>query len=74
MRYLSGTPDKGMSIIDDYLCQRLQALKGKDKTALVMEFKEWLVETSYEEDEVWTIPDLTDEGLCDFFKRAISSK
>ncbi|KGG23303.1 hypothetical protein EV09_0927 [Prochlorococcus marinus str. SS35] len=37
-----------------------------------MEFKEWLIEENSDGVDIWTIPDLTDEGLCDFFKRAIS--
>ena len=63
-----------MRVIDDYLAKRLSALEGSDRKALILEFKEWISDKSSEVDNVWTIPDLTDEGLCDFFKRAISRK
>ncbi len=74
MKYLTCHPEKNMRIIDDYLVERLSYLDGKDRNALVLEFKEWIVNSSKGEDNVWSIPDLTDEGLCDFFKRAISRK
>ena len=74
MEYLAGTPDNCMKVIDEYLSQRLKVLKGKDRKALLMEYKEWLIEDKYQVEDIWTIPDLTDEGLCDFFKRAISRK
>ena len=74
MKYLTCPPEKSMQIIDDYLVERLSYLDGKDRNALVLEFKEWIVNGSKGEDNVWSIPDLTDEGLCDFFKRAISRK
>jgi len=63
-----------MEIIDDYLSSRIQVLKGKDRDAIVLEFKEWILEENSDGDEIWTIPDLTDEGLLDFFMRAISRK
>ncbi len=74
MRFLSCPPSKGMEIIDDYLSKRIQVLKGKDRDAIVLEFKEWILEENSDGDEIWTIPDLTDEGLLDFFMRAISRK
>ena len=61
-----------MRVIDDFLSERLKFLNGKNRDAIVLEFKEWIVEVNSDGDDVWTIPDLTDEGLCDFFKRAIS--
>ena len=74
MQFLSCPPNKGMEIIDDYLSTRIQVLEGKDRDALVLEFKEWILEENSDGDEIWTIPDLTDEGLLDFFMRAISRK
>ena len=74
MQFLSCPPNKGMEIIDDYLSRRIQVLKGKDRDAIVLEFKEWILEENSDGDEIWTIPDLTDEGLLDFFMRAISRK
>ena len=74
MQFLSCPPNKGMEIIDDYLSKRIQVLKGKDRDAIVLEFKEWILEEDSDGDEIWTIPDLTDEGLLDFFMRAISRK
>ena len=72
MRYLTCPSDKSMRVIDDFLSERLKFLNGKNRDAIVLEFKEWIVEVNSDGDDVWTIPDLTDEGLCDFFKRAIS--
>lgn len=74
MQFLSCPTNKGMEIIDDYLSKRIQVLKGKDRDAIVLEFKEWILEENSDGDEIWTIPDLTDEGLLDFFMRAISRK
>ncbi len=74
MQFLSCPPNKGMEIIDDYLSKRIQVLKGKERDAIVLEFKEWILEENSDGDEIWTIPDLTDEGLLDFFLRAISRK
>ena len=74
MQFLSCPTSKGMEIIDDYLSKRIQVLKGKDRDAIVLEFKEWILEENSDGDEIWTIPDLTDEGLLDFFMRAISRK
>ena len=74
MQFLSCPPNKGMEIIDDYLSKRIQVLKGKDRDAIVLEFKEWILEENSDGDDIWTIPDLTDEGLLDFFMRAISRK
>ncbi len=74
MRYYSGAPDKCMQVIDRYLVERVSYLEGADRLALISEFKEWIVEGNDPEADIWTIPDLTDEGLCDFFKRAISKK
>ncbi len=74
MQYLSCHSNKSMLTIDAYLCERLGSLKGKDREAVIFEFKEWLLETAHDGDEIWSIPDLTDEGLRDFFRRAISRK
>ena len=74
MKYLTCPPEESMRVIDDYLGKRLNSLEGEDREALVFEFKEWLTDKSSDEDNVWTIPDLTDDGLRDFFKRAISRK
>ena len=74
MNYFSDSADKSMVVLDNYLAKRLSTLTGKDRAAMVLEFKEWLIEKNIEGDEIWTIPDLTDDGLCDFFKRAISRK
>ncbi len=74
MRYLTGPPEKSMKIIDDYLIERLKLLKGEDHKALLQEFEEWIVEKDIDGDNIWSIPDLTDDGLCDFFRRAISNK
>ncbi len=74
MQFLSCPPNKGMKIIDDYLSRRIHCLSGKDRDAIVLEFKEWILEENLNGDEIWTIPDLTDEGLLDFFRRAISRK
>ncbi len=72
MQYLIGPPDRSMQVIDDYLSERLRNLNGKDRDSVLNEFKEWLANESSDGDEIWTIPDLTDDGLRDFFKRAIS--
>ncbi len=74
MRYLASASDKGLRVIDEYLRKRLSFLKGKDRIALIQEYKEWLLEENEGDVDIWTIPDLTDEGLCDFFKRVISRK
>ena len=74
MRYLTGPPEKGLTVIDDYLVERIKILKGEDQKALLLEFKEWIMEKDIDGDNIWTIPDLTDDGLRDFFKRAISRK
>ena len=74
MRYLTFHPDKSLREIDVFLHTRLQFLQGENRTALIMEFREWLTEEDIEDDSIWTIPDLTDEILCEFFKRAISKK
>ena len=72
MKNLSDSPDKSLRVIDEYLSERLKMLEGKDRAAIISEFKEWVLDTKYDDSDVWTIPDLTDDGLCDFFKRAIS--
>ena len=74
MKYLSGAPDKCIQVIERHLIERLSYVKGADRIALIAEFKEWLFEDNDPDDDIWTIPDLTDEGLHDFFKRAISKK
>ena len=74
MKYLCGAPDKSMQVIDQYLIRRLSFLKGEDRNALISEFKEWLLEGNDPDADSWAIPDLTDEGLRDFFTRAISRK
>ena len=72
MKYLSCGHDKSMRVIDDHLTERLPYLEGKDREAMILEFKEWILDENYFESDIWTIPDLTDEGLREFFKRAIS--
>ncbi len=72
MRCLNGPPDQCINVIDKFLIERLSYLKGKERKALLSEFKEWLIEGDDPDSEIWTIPDLTDAGLRDFFKRAIS--
>ena len=74
MKYLSGAPDKCIQVIERHLIERLTFVKGGDRIALIAEFKEWLLEGNDPEADICTIPDLTDEGLHDFFKRAISKK
>ncbi len=74
MEYLYVDPDKSMQVIDKYLIQRLSSLEGKDRRAVISEFKEWLLESKNTDNDIWTIPDLTDDGLRDFFTRAISRK
>ncbi len=74
MKYLTCPPEESMKVIDEYLVNRLNHLKGKNREALLLEFKEWILDENKGTDNVWTIPDLTDEGLCDFFRRAISRK
>ncbi len=74
MRQLSASPDKSIRVIDAYISRRLAVLKGGNRDAFVLEYKEWLSPEANYGDEIWTIPDLTDEGLCDFFRRAISDK
>ncbi|KGG12178.1 hypothetical protein EV05_1383 [Prochlorococcus sp. MIT 0601] len=49
----------------------LEIEKG-NRDCLYSEFREWIEDTNFDDDETWSIPDLTDEGLRDFFKRAIS--
>ena len=60
--------------IIDYVQSRMLALDGEQKQAIYEEFKEWLENKNFDQDKVWSIPDLTDDGLCDFFRRAISQK
>ena len=72
MRRLSQSADKSMKVLDEYLSERLGTLRGRDRHAFVLEYKEWLLAEANHGEEIWTIPDLTDEGLCDFFRRAIS--
>ncbi|WP_269622722.1 hypothetical protein [Prochlorococcus marinus] len=74
MRYLSHHPDKSLREIDVFLTTRLNFLHGENRKAVIMEFKEWLIEDKIEDDSIWSIPDLTDKILCEFFKRAISKK
>ena len=74
MKYLSGAPDKCLQIIERHIIKRLSCIKGGDRVALIAEFKEWLWEECDSEADIWTIPDLTDEGLRDFFRRAITKK
>ncbi len=74
MPYLPRSPDKCIQDIDKYLTNRLPELKGKDRSAVIMEFKEWILDQTENEADIWTMPDLTDEALLDFFKRAISRK
>ena len=72
MKYSRDYMDEGHGFICFHIKSRLLILKGKQKDALYSEFKEWLDDELFDQDDVWSIPDLTDEGLCDFFKRAIS--
>ena len=74
MSYSKDYFDEGQEAICYHVQSRLAMLNGQDKSALYAEFKEWLVQAEDSHDEIWSIPDLTDEGLCDFFKRAISQK
>ena len=74
MKYLSGARDKSIQVIEMHLIERLSSVKGADRSALIAEFREWLLDEKDPEADIWTIPDLTDEGLRDFFKRAISKK
>ena len=74
MKYLYGGADKSIQVIERYLINRLSCLNGADRLAFISEFKEWLLEENDPDADIWTIPDLTDEGLRDFFKRAISRK
>tara|TARA_B100001250_G_scaffold206296_1_gene177082 strand:- start:21 stop:245 length:225 start_codon:yes stop_codon:yes gene_type:complete len=72
MAYTKDHVDQNLREISAYVASRSVALKGKDRIAISMEFKEWLDVNDLDPDDIWTIPDLTDEGLLDFFKRAIS--
>ena len=58
--------------LQEYLSNRLITLKGRDLKAFESEFKEWIHEGSDAEKKVWTIPDLTDKQLRNFFLRAIA--
>ncbi len=59
-------------LIFGYLAKRLNTLKGKDKASLYNEFKEWLAERNISKEELWSIPDLTNERYKNFFLRAIN--
>ncbi len=75
MRYLTGPPEKSLIEIDNYISKRLKILSGKDKSAVLLEFKEWLIDQEeFESDNIWAIPDLTDDGLREFFQRVIADK
>ncbi len=74
MTYATDHLKQNISEISDYLISRASYLKGNDRDALINEFKEWLIDSDLDQDDIWTIPDLTDDGLLDFFKRAISQK
>ena len=74
MQQMPGAPDKCIQVIERHLMERLSSIKGDDRIALIAEFKEWLWEECDSEADIWTIPDLTDEGLRDFFRRAITKK
>ena len=41
LKGMSTAVDKNMQVIDDYLAERLAQLKGKDRTSIVFEFKEF---------------------------------
>ncbi len=66
--------EKNLHEISFFLNSRLNQLQGKDQKALIEEFKEWFTDEKGEPINIWSIPDLTDERLCDFFLRAISQK
>ncbi len=74
MQHLSAHPDKSIRVINKYLSERVNCLQGEDRIAIIAEFKEWLVDENEIEENIWSIPDLTDDGLRDFFQRAISRK
>ena len=59
-------------LIFGYLVERLNSLKGKDKTSLYNEFKELLTERKTFQEGLWSIPDLTNERYKNFFLRAIN--
>ena len=59
-------------LIFGYLVERLNSLKGKDKTSLYNEFKELLTERKTFQEDLWSIPDLTNERYKNFFLRAIN--
>ncbi len=66
--FCSGLSDS--PILQD-LNKRLDKLKGKDKSALESELKEWIAEKDESPNEIWSIPDLTNITLRAFFLRAI---
>ncbi len=66
--------DEGNKHIIEFMHARMLVLGKENKQAIYEEFKEWLENTNFDQDKVWSIPDLTDDGLCDFFRRAISQK
>ena len=72
MPYTKDHIDQNFKEISTYLASRFLVLEGSDRKAIFMEFQEWLDKSEFDPDDIWTIPDLTDEGLLDFFKRAIS--
>ncbi len=74
MEYFESHLDEGFKSMLSSIRHRLSLIEGKDKESIYAEFKEWLEGDSYDQYEVWSIPDLSDEGLCDFFRRAISQK
>lgn len=60
-------------LLQEYLSNRLIKLKGSDLKAFESEFKEWLEEGSCSaKKEIWSIPDLTNKRLRNFFLRAIA--
>ncbi|ABX09100.1 hypothetical protein [Prochlorococcus marinus] len=74
MDYPKDRLDESHIVICGYISSRLKRLNDKDRHSLYSEYKEWLKDEGFNQDDVWSIPDLTDEGLCDFFKRAISQR
>ena len=72
MVYPKDYPDEGQKLICDHVRRRLFSLGNNDREALEAEFKEWLAEETFDQGDLWSIPDLSDDGLRDFFCRAIS--
>ena len=59
-------------LIINHVYQRMLEVNADDKEALALEFKEWLTCQKIDKAEIWSIPDLTNKTLRNFFLRAIS--